>query len=255
MKGVVELPKRRHADPKMPSETQYDELLKRVEGTRYHALICLAGDSGLRRGELLALRWCDINFSTAEIVISRALSETPDSGMEIKSTKSGKTRRHTLSQHTLDALRKHRTLIEADMQMFGDDYQRHDLVFCTPLGEFYSLKQITNRVAEYWRSIGVRSSIHQIRHYAASFYISRGVPVTTVSERLGHADAAITLRVYARSLPGDDRRAADVWDQVREEKRDKAKKPAKIAQFPKALVIPNVIPSGKTTPKLLKIKR
>lgn len=255
----VELPKMVKAEPKKPTEGQYERLLERVAKTRYLGFVALAGDSGLRRSEQVSLRWSDINFGTGEVRIERSLSVTREGGWEIKLPKSGKPRSHIVSESTLNILREHRAMIEKEKRLFGSDYKDNDLVFCREDGSFYSPNRITNRIGAFMKECGCEGlSLHKLRHFSASYYLSRGVPIATVSERLGHSDPAITLRIYTHSMPDDDRRAADVWDKNMGDRIQQLKapvtKPGKLAIVPASYVTEAVTETRQPPPKLYKVK-
>jgi integrase len=98
-----------------------------------------------------------------------------------------------------------------DRAMFGPDYKDHDLIFCRPDGEYYCPDQMSVRVTALTRKLGMKGiGLHSLRHSHASQLISSGAPVTAVSERLGHANSAITLAIYSHAMPADMSAAADL---------------------------------------------
>jgi integrase len=87
------------------------------------------------------------------------------------------------------------------------------LVFCSPEGDYYKPDQISSRVAEMMVKSGLRGvSLHSLRHAHASQLLSEGVPIPTVSKRLGHANPTITLKLYSHALESDELAAAQRWD-------------------------------------------
>ena len=87
------------------------------------------------------------------------------------------------------------------------------LVFCSPEGDYYKPNQISSRVAEIAAKSGLRGiSLHSLRHGHASQLLCEGVPIATVSKRLGHANPAITLKLYSHALESDESEAAQRWD-------------------------------------------
>jgi integrase len=171
----------------------------------------MAASTGCRRGELLALEWQDIDFQTGMMTISKSLEQTK-SGLRIKSTKSGKLRRFPLPSVALGVLSQHRRSqpLENPIQV---NRKNLGLVFCNPHGYYYKPDQISSRVAELLAKAGVRGiSLHSLRHAHASQLLSEGVPIPTVSKRLGHANPTITLKLYSRALESDELAAAQRWD-------------------------------------------
>ncbi len=143
----VDRPKVQRKEVQILEPEDYEKLLDRVRGTRYFGFVVMAANTGCRRGELLALTWSDVNLETGLVSVSKSLSD-PESGLEIKTTKSGQSRHVGISKTTIEILREHRAMIEKERQMFGADYAPHNLVFARPDGNYYSPSQITNRVAE-----------------------------------------------------------------------------------------------------------
>ena len=87
------------------------------------------------------------------------------------------------------------------------------MVFCQPNGKYYSPDRVGARVKELMVAVGLEGvSLHSLRHTFASELLSKGVPITVVSERLGHADKNITLSIYSHAIPADSCAAAKVWN-------------------------------------------
>jgi integrase len=87
------------------------------------------------------------------------------------------------------------------------------LVCCSSEGDYYKPDQISSRVAEIMAKAGLRGvSLHSLRHGHASQLLSDGVPIPTVSKRLGHANPTITLKLYSHALESDELAAAQRWD-------------------------------------------
>ena len=176
----------------------------------------LAAATGARRGELLALTWADIDFQSGIMEITKSLEQTR-AGLRVKSTKSTEPRRFRVPAQALQVLTEHRCEQDQDRALFGPDYQNHGLVFCRPDGGFYSPDRVGARVVEAMRKAGLSgTSLHTLRHSHASELLSKGVPIPTVSKRLGHANPTITLSIYAHALEADELAAAKIWDDAME---------------------------------------
>ena len=176
-------------------------------------MIIFFADSACRRGEGLALQWTDINLATGWVKVSKSLSETRD-GLEIKPPKSGKPRSFKLSESTMQLLRRHREQIEEEKRLFGPGYIHQNLVFPTPCGDFYVPSQVSNRIAEFMKQAGIKSSMHKLRHYNISKLLSAGVPLPVVSKRAGHANPQITARIYSHVMDGDHEGLSLVWEKA-----------------------------------------
>jgi site-specific recombinase XerD len=99
-------------------------------------------------------------------------------------------------------------------RLLGDDYQG-TVVFADVDGSHLTPLMVSQNIKRRIVKAGIKdASLHTLRHTHASHLLSDGVPITAVSERLGHADVNVTLRVYSHMLPSDDTRAADSWENV-----------------------------------------
>lgn len=176
--------------------------------------------SGMRRGELLATTWSDIDFTTAIITVSKSLEQTPEGGLRVKSTKSGETRRLQLSRGAITTLKFVRDQQAQQKRLYGSDYQDRGLVFAETNGAFLDPALVSQTVVRRMKKAGIPdASFHTLRHTHASHLLSRGVPLAAVSARLGHADPSITARIYSHAIPTDDALAAREWDGFADELR------------------------------------
>lgn len=165
--------------------------------------------TGCRRGELLALTWRDINFDRRSVLISTSLEETKE-GWRLKGTKSDRPRQCSLPNVAIDALKELR-----QRQKTGGTYNPRGFVFCNAKGRHLRPDLVSQVVVRRLRKAGIPdASLHTLRHSHASNLLSLGVPLPAVSARLGHCDPQVTAKIYSHALPGDDERAAKVWDEL-----------------------------------------
>jgi integrase len=187
-------------------------LLDTIRDRRIYPVVVLAVATGMRRGELLALEWSDIDWDAGIVEVSKSLEETKQ-GLRIKSTKSGKERRFALPKSTLRVLADHREQQAEEHKLYGTDYQYRHLIFGREDGGgYYSPNAMGTRIGNAMRQAGIPASLHALRHSHASQLLSNGAPITVVSERLGHASPQITLSIYSHALPMDNQAAAALWD-------------------------------------------
>jgi integrase len=202
--------------PKMLENDEFEAAVQRAAGTRLFPQVVVADALGCRRGELVALTWPDIDFDSGIVTIDKSVEELKGRGqgaqLRVKCTKSEHPRQVTLPAYVLKVLADWKKVQDKDRELYGADYAGHGLVFCRPDGEYYVPSQVGARVSELMRKVGVRRSLHSLRHTNASGMLSKGVPVATVAKRLGHANAGITLSIYAHALKGDDDAVAVLWD-------------------------------------------
>lgn len=171
------------------------------EPVKWQAYINLAIDSGARRGELCGLQWQDIDYKAGTITIRRNLQYTAQKGVYIAAPKNGKARTVDIGPETIDLLKQLRETRETNcisMWVFTQDGATEPMFPQTP--------------TRYFKRVGERYGIkdfhpHKLRHSSASIALTSGADVVSVSERLGHSDTAITLRMYAHANEESIRRA------------------------------------------------
>jgi integrase len=208
----VKKPKRLKREPAVADRYGFERLLKVTAGTSIHPIVIVDMATGMRRGEMCALQWTDVDWDKSTLYVSKSLEETKQ-GLRAKSTKSGKPRRFPIGPDVLAVLRDHQQEQDNQRALFGADYRTDlNLVFCRPDGYYYSPDKLGTRIKAALRKAGLGSlSLHSLRHSHASELISQGVPITAVSERLGHANPNITYGIYAHAMPADHQAAAMVW--------------------------------------------
>jgi integrase len=190
-------------------EIQTAWLLTAAEGTRLYIPIMLAVTAGPRRGEILALKWRDVDWGLGILHIRRALEETA-AGVTFKEPKSRSGRRKmALPQIALEALENHREAQNNLKRALGDAYQDHDLICCAEDGSVWAPSAFTSS----YRSLLKRRNLsgpnfHALRHSHASQLLKAGVDPKVISKRLGHSRASFTMDVYAHLLPGQDEEAS-----------------------------------------------
>ena len=176
-------------------------------------VVSLALATGMRRGELLALRWQDVDFDDATVKVERSLEQTTKHGYRFKAPKT----RHGLRtisvpRSTIDMLRDHRRgQLEIRMALAMGKPDKDALVFCKFDGTPLSPDHLTLR---WRRAIKGKVTFHVLRHTHASALIAAGVDIVTISRRLGHGSSAITLSVYAHLFDKKDPTAADAIEKV-----------------------------------------
>jgi integrase len=171
--------------------------------------------TGARRGELLALAWPDVDLNTGILTIRKSLEETKQ-GLRIKETKGRKVRRLNLPESTVALLEGLREQQADARRMFGFDYPTDlDLVFCQPGGNFIRPRTVSKAARRIAKKAGLTGvSLHTMRHSHGSQLLSLGVPLPTVSKRLGHANVHVTATVYSHALPHDEIVAAQLWNEA-----------------------------------------
>ena len=225
----------------MPEEA--DRFLKCAEPHRLYAAFYTTLMTGMRRGELLGLRWADVDLDQSRLHVRHNLIEVrvdavpgkrhagkeTVSAVEVRLTTpktAGSRRTILLSAGTVRELRAHRERQAVERRTAGSAWADDDFVFASPLGGHTDPRTFYGWYLALCLTSGVRRiRFHDLRHTAASLMIRRGIPPKTVSERLGHADVAFTLRVYTHLYDEQKEEAAfDLADLIADEKVKKAEK-------------------------------
>lgn len=172
----------------------------------------LAATCGLRRGEICALRWKNVNFDAGQLNIVESLEQTK-AGLRFKSPKNGKGRTVALPQAVAVELRAHRASRAQELLRLGAGLSDDDLVLGHPDGSqvtpMYISQQWPRQVAK--TTLG-RIRFHDLRHTHATHLLSRNVHPKIASERLGHSKIGITLDLYSHVIPGMQEDAAAMID-------------------------------------------
>jgi integrase len=178
-------------------------------------LYALAATTGLRRGELLALRWSDVDDGV--LTVRQAISRDEAGGWSVSQPKSARSRRAIpLPSTARAALERQRIRQNASKHSAGSAWQgRDELVFADELGRQLLPERVSHAFAKARRDAGIPPvRFHDLRHSAATMMLAEGVPLAVISEWLGHAGIAITAAHYAAVVPSLRREAADAMDRA-----------------------------------------
>ena len=206
---LVSPPRRKRFEVHPLTLGQVHKLLSVIDGHEMEALFKLALATGLRRGELMGLKWQDINFDTGVLQVRRILSRVPTKmpgkGYVEAEPKTQKSRRSIMiAPFALEALKQHQERqLEAKLKA-GSAWQEHDYVFCTSIGTHLNpTRDILDQLKVLLKKAGLPDMrFHDLRHSAATLLLSVGVHPKVVQEILGHSQISITMDVYSHMLPG-----------------------------------------------------
>ena len=212
----VDAPKYRQKEMNTFDEEGMLAFLESVKATEYYSVFYTALFTGMRRSELLALRWSDLDLDLGYISINRNLHHLADKSFVFQPPKTTKSRRQVpLSPSTSIILRQHRDRQRAQRLLMDHPVTDNDLVFCKVDGSPllpHSLSQAWRRLARQAGFHGIR--LHDARHTHATLMLEQGVNWKIISERLGHGSVAMTLDLYAHASPGLQQAAAQGFDRV-----------------------------------------
>lgn len=197
-----------------PSADEARALLAAAEHSRLKALWWFIAITGCQKGEAVALKWSDIDWEGKVVWIRRTAAE--EGGLlTVHDTKTAKGRRAVaLSTYLLDILREHRERQPLERDLIGPDWNPGELVFPSRRGTMLWPTNVATIFRKLRREVGCRDDIkiHGLRHAMATDWLLAGVPIKVVSERLGHANIAITLQIYGHPLPNMQAEAAEQMD-------------------------------------------
>jgi len=191
-------------------------MLDAAKATPYYALFYVALFTGMRRSEILALRWCDLDLAMCQASVHRALHQLHSGEIVVRPPKSAKgSRMVALTPSTALVLEEHREKQALEAALIGRTVKDDDFVFSTTEGEPF----LPNRVTVAWRRLAGRLGmsnirLHDARHSHASLLLKQGVHPKVVQERLGHSSITLTLDTYSHVAPGLQEAAARRFDEM-----------------------------------------
>jgi len=204
--------------PEMQTWTEDDItcFLKTSKNTPYYALFYTALFTGMRRSELLALRWEDVDFIMSQVYVNRSLHVLKGGKVVFRQPKTIKGRRTVaLPPSVILLLKEHHEKQSLDRAILGITLKDDDLVFC----DFNGNPLLPNTVTHAWiklvRRTGLKNiRLHDARHSHASIMLKQGIHPKVVQERLGHASIQVTLDLYSHVAPGLQEAAAKRFDEA-----------------------------------------
>jgi integrase len=217
-------PRKHHKEISPLTVDQVRKLLEAAKGHPQEALFVLALATGMRRGELLGLKWQDINFTTGMLYVRRTLSRLPtqmgrergDLYIEAEPKTKNSRRSIALARFALEALEQHRKRQEEMKDQAGGYWKDNDYVFCDEYGQhldpgYGALVQL-KLLLKKARLPDIR--FHDLRHSAATLLLSMGVHPKIVQEMLGHSEISMTMDIYSHVLPTMQREAVSRLNQI-----------------------------------------
>ena len=210
----VDVPHSHQNEMQTWDEYEVNRFLETARDSYYYALFHTALFTGMRRSELLALQWRDIDFH--QIHVNRSLHQLRDGSYMFTQPKSAKSRRTiALSPSSVLTLTEHKEKQEGMRAMLGTPLKNDDLVFSTPDGKPLRPNTVTRAWAMLAAKAGVKPiRLHDARHSHASLMLKQGVHPKIVQERLGHSSIQITLDTYSHVAPRLQQAAAESFDRL-----------------------------------------
>ena len=214
MEGVAK--PQNHRPPRIPlTVDQVKTFLTSIPQGQFKSLITVLIYTGLRRGEILGLRWSDLDLEHGMVNIQQAMVDIH--GQMTASTPKSRTasRSVALPPTVVKLLVEQKVVQDGHKAKLGDNYCDHNLVFASKLGTPLSPSRLRKQINSALSTAGLpHITIHDLRHTHATLLLLAGVHPKIVSERLGHRDINITLNTYSHVLPGMQKRAAQAVEKI-----------------------------------------
>lgn len=191
--------------------SQVVAVLQAAEQSRYYPALALIANTGLRRGEVLALKWADVDLDGAKLKVAGTLGRIGKRGLVITQPKTDRSRRTVpLNPAMVTLLRKHRASQAAEQLRAANQWAPSGLVFTTELGTAVDPRNLLRVIEEAAKDVGVAGiGVHTLRHSAAVAWLEAGVHIKAVADLLGHSSVAITGDVYGHTSDETARAAVD----------------------------------------------
>ena len=198
-------------------EDEARQLLKLLqdEPIKWRAIITFDLLSGLRRGEILGLRWCDVDFADCTITVRQTSNYLSGQGVYIGTPKTASSERPLkLSRAAMSMLLEYRQWQDAQREALGDAWEDQDgRVFTTDTGAPVFPDSVTQWFTRFVKRSGLpKVTVHSLRHTYATLMIADGTPLVVVSWQLGHAQTSTTSNIYAHAIASARAKAAQTFD-------------------------------------------
>jgi integrase len=187
----------------------------KLDSPIYYMAFLIAIHTGMRKGEVLGLRWQDIDFERKRLSVTQSLVKVQGKYIisDLKTTSSNRV--ITLDDVLLSELKKHKALQNQQKLLLGGGYKDLDLVCANEFGDYLSPSTINHKMAQICEKAQVpKIRFHDLRHTHATWLLQLGENVKVVSERLGHSSTTITLDVYSHVTPDMQEKAAEKIEKI-----------------------------------------
>ena len=212
------LPKAEHKDVNYFQLEQVAAIREALEQEpmKWKTLVHLLLITGVRRGEVLGLKWDKVDFEGNRIFICNNILYRADVGIYESSPKTERSRRYVaLPTETMQLLRRYRAWQAEERLRLGEYYQNQGFVFAQDNGNPMHPDSVTNWLKKFSRCHDLpHINPHAFRHTMASMLYFNGVDSVSISKRLGHAQVSTTANIYAHVLEGADQRNADILSEM-----------------------------------------
>ncbi|MGG0753745.1 tyrosine-type recombinase/integrase [Brevibacillus laterosporus] len=186
----------------------------KVDSIQYYIIYLLALYTGMRRGEILGLRWKDVDLSEGKISVAQNLSYTVNKGLIFQEPKTRSSKRLiAITDIVVEELKKYKAEQSKLRQLFGESYEDLDLVVCNANGKPIHPRNLTTHFNKLVKAVAIpKIRFHDLRHTHATLMLQLGEHPKIVSERLGHSGIEMTMDTYSHVLPNMQKEAAQRFE-------------------------------------------
>ena len=212
--GKKDLPKVDKRPPPTIDPTETIKVLAAARSRRLFIPFLLGAMCGMRRGEIVALRWKNVDLDRAQIAVVASIEQTKAGGCREKETKGSRCRTLALPALLVDELRSYRLAQAQEFLRLGVRPDGDSLVVTKEDGAGLQPRSLTHSMSEFMKGLGSKVRLHGLRHSHASHMLAANVHPKIVQERLGHSSIAITMDIYSHAMPNMQADAAAKVDAV-----------------------------------------
>ncbi len=211
----IELPKEELTEIEVFSLDEVDEIMKALESEsiKIRALVEIAIFTGMRRGEIVGLKWNDIDFENQKLHVRRSIYKPKKRKAFETATKSESSIRHiSIPEQLCKTLTEYRVQQDRHISFLGDEWHDFGYIFTEEDGHVMNPQTPTKQFSKFLKRHGIRHlKLHGLRHTSATMLLANGCDIKTVSARLGHSDLE-TTNLYLHVLESSDKAAAQIFD-------------------------------------------
>lgn len=210
---AVSLPRVVKPEISVLSLDEVPRMLEACKDSDVYMPVLLALTTGMRRGEIVGLRWQDVDFDKAQLIVRQGAVQVAGKVL-FDETKTGRIRVVALSKQTMEALRQHRTHQKELRLQMGNKWQDHGLVCTDEFGQPTKPEWLSYAFMYFARQHGFKVTFHGLRHTHATMLLSQGVNMKVTQERLGHSNMSMTSETYSHLSQAMQQTAVEAMEQV-----------------------------------------
>jgi integrase len=208
-------PKFKRKEMNILTDSQVRVLLSAASSTRFEAIYWLAVTTGLRQGELIGLKWSDLDWVNRRLRIQRQVQRIRGSLVFSEPKTAAGRRVIALGMATIQVLKNHQNLQLGEIRDAGVLWKENDLIFPSTIGTPMDPSNLYHHFKHLLKELSLPNvRFHDLRHTAATLMLQQGTHPKIVQERLGHADISMTLNTYSHVLPVMQDEAAEKMDEL-----------------------------------------